>query len=99
MRSKHQLIMLVAGLVVALAFTSVGVASAATNTWQAAYWANPDLAGTPSLYRAESEISHEWGLASPAVGFQADNFSARWVRYVNLSAKTYRFFLTSDDGA
>ncbi len=67
--------------------------------WQAAYWNNTDLAGTPVLWRAEANLDYDWGLGSPAPEVSADYFSARWTRYIDVpSPATYRFTATSDDG-
>ncbi len=68
-------------------------------TWRAAYWNTMDLAGTPVLERAETNIWYEWGTASPAAGVvNADMFSARWTRYIDVTPGTYQFTFTSDDG-
>lgn len=67
--------------------------------WQAAYWNNADLAGSPVLWRAEANIDHNWGTGSPAPEINADHFSARWTRYIDVtSTTTFRFTATSDDG-
>ena len=50
--------------------------------WQAFYWNNTDLAGTPILQRSEPSLSHEWGRGSPDIRVKADHFSARWARYI-----------------
>ncbi len=82
-----------------LALTPAGAASAQTAMiWQAAYWNNPTFSGAPSIYQAEIAIDHNWGTAAPAAKFPADNFSVKWVRYVDLAAGTYRFTALSDDG-
>jgi hypothetical protein len=66
--------------------------------WQASYWNNMALSGAPALQRAEPNLDHNWGLGSPGPGVQADRFSARWNRYLDLAPGTYRFTATSDDG-
>lgn len=67
--------------------------------WQATYWNNTDLAGTPVLWRAEANLDYDWGLGSPAPEVSADYFSARWTRYIYVPSPTpYRFTATSDDG-
>ncbi len=66
--------------------------------WQATYWNNPTLSGTPVMTRAEPTLDHNWGLGSPDPGIVSDRFSARWSRYLDLAAGTYRFSATSDDG-
>ena len=67
-------------------------------TWQAFYWNNKTLSGAPVLVRNESDINYDWGSGSPAPSINADNFSARWTRYLNVTPGTYRFTVTSDDG-
>lgn len=69
-----------------------------TGEWRAQYYNNTSLSGTPALVRNEQTISYSWG-AAPAPQVNADNFSVRWVRNVDLPAGNYRFFLTVDDGA
>ncbi len=67
--------------------------------WVAAYWNNTSLSGTAVLQRSETNIDYDWGAGSPDATVPADNFSARWTRYVEtLTAGTYRFTATSDDG-
>jgi hypothetical protein len=66
--------------------------------WQAAYWNNTSLSGSPVLERSESTLDYSWGTGSPGPGVYADRFSARWTRYLELAAGTYRFTATSDDG-
>jgi hypothetical protein len=67
-------------------------------TWQATYWNNTSLSGSPALQRSETNIDHEWGANAPAAGVNADYFSARWTRYIDVTPGTYRFTVTSDDG-
>lgn len=66
--------------------------------WQAQYWNNPTLSGQPSLVRTDNDINFEWGFGAPAPGINADNFSVRWTRYIDVTPGTYRFSATSDDG-
>ncbi len=68
-------------------------------TWQAAYWNNMTLSGTPVLQRSEANINYEWWNGSPAPGtVNADYFSVRWTRYIDVTPGTYIFTVTSDDG-
>jgi hypothetical protein len=67
-------------------------------TWQASYWNNTGLSGTAALTRADTNIDFDWGSGSPASQIVADNFSARWTRYVDVTPGTYVFTVTSDDG-
>src|SRR5690606_26665522 len=66
--------------------------------WQAAYWDNINLSGTPILEREESTLEHNWDTAAPDARVPADHFSARWLRHIDLTAEVYRFTATSDDG-
>lgn len=67
--------------------------------WQASYWNNNSLFGSPVLTRSESAVNYDWGFGSPAPGIvTSDNFSARWTRSVYFNAGTYRFTTQSDDG-
>ncbi|MCB0063059.1 MAG: hypothetical protein KDE19_13130, partial [Caldilineaceae bacterium] len=67
-------------------------------TWRAEYFNNTSLSGTPAFVRDESAINYSW-VASPAPGVNADNFSVRWSRNLNLPAGNYRFTMVTDDGA
>ncbi|MDX1613198.1 MAG: PA14 domain-containing protein [Candidatus Promineifilaceae bacterium] len=100
---KHLLTLLVVLLFV-LAVTATAQAQGVSpqhsaSTWQAAYWNNMTLSGTPAVQRSEAQLDFNWGGGSPAPGvIGADQFSARWTRYLDLAAGTYRFSATSDDG-
>ncbi len=68
-------------------------------TWEATYWNSSDLSGAVVLQRTEANIDYNWGDGSPLVGtVNADNFSARWTRYIDVTPGTYSFTITSDDG-
>jgi hypothetical protein len=66
--------------------------------WQAAYWNNMTLSGEPAATGADEALNHDWGSGAPHDGVNPDRFSVRWTRYIDLSAGTYRFTATSDDG-
>ena len=67
--------------------------------WQALYWNNTTLTGSPALAQQESVIDYNWGAGSPASPtINADNFSARWSTLISLAAGSYRFDVVSDDG-
>ena len=66
--------------------------------WQATYWNNTSLSGASVLQRQETNLAHDWGAGSPANEVNADRFSARWTRYIDVTPGTYRFTVTSDDG-
>jgi hypothetical protein len=67
-------------------------------SWYAAYWNNTTLTGAPALERQETNLDHRWGSGSPDPKVRADGFSARWTRYLDLAAGSYRFTTVSDDG-
>ena len=45
-------------------FSAVRDAAAASSTWDATYWNNKTLTGTPVLQRQENEINYDWGDGS-----------------------------------
>jgi hypothetical protein len=91
-------------LILALILTGAALAQGPTPpqgsypTWQAFYYNNKTLSGSPVLVRNESDINYDWGSRSPDPSINADNFSVRWTRYLNVTPGTYRFTATSDDG-
>ncbi|MCI0478654.1 MAG: PA14 domain-containing protein [Anaerolineales bacterium] len=71
-----------------------------TTAWTGYYFTNPNLQGNPALVRDDANIDFVWGNASPAPGIPADNFSARWTRWVYLDVPgNWTFVVTMDDGA
>lgn len=66
--------------------------------WQATYWNNPTLSGPPALQRTDTRLDFDWGHGSPDPVINADRFSARWTRYIDVSPGNYRFSVTTDDG-
>ncbi|NIN69179.1 MAG: hypothetical protein GTO63_31735 [Anaerolineae bacterium] len=96
-------IALSAALIVLLALTGATFAQGpspqhSAPTWEASYWNNNGLSGPPVLQRSEANLDYNWGSGSPDPVIHADGFSARWTRYLDLAAGTYRFTATSDDG-
>jgi hypothetical protein len=75
-----------------------GPVAAADATWRGEYFANPDLAGDPTMVRADGDIAFDWALGTPGPGIPVDAFSVRWTRAVYLPAGTWRFNVTVDDG-
>jgi nitrate reductase NapE component len=68
--------------------------------WQGTYYPTRDLSGLPRLQRDDTAIDFNWGASAPVSYMPADNFSVRWLRRLNLDRTgTYRFRVTSDDGA
>lgn len=74
------------------------VTHAANTSWDASYWNNKTLSGTPVLQRQENELNHDWGDGAPDPIIDKDQFSARWIRTINLPPGSYRFTATMDDG-
>ncbi len=78
--------------------------SAEEGGWQATYWNNQDLSGTPVLQQFEADANHnpalirEWGQEQPWPQVEDDHFSARFERTVLLQPGRYRFVATADDG-
>jgi hypothetical protein len=67
--------------------------------WRGEYYNNMSLSGSPSMVRDDAEINFNWGEGSPASGqINADVFSVRWTRNIDLAAGTYQFAMTVDDG-
>lgn len=67
--------------------------------FEAEYYANPTLSGSPAVSRDEPEVDFDWGpAASPDPSIPADHFSARWSRVADYQAGGYRFTVTGDDG-
>lgn len=66
--------------------------------WQAEYFDNRYLHGTPALTRADASIDFDWGFGSPAANIPVNEFSARWTRTVDFQPGVYRFTMTGDDG-
>lgn len=66
--------------------------------WQAEYYNDVYLGGSPVLTRSDADINFDWGFSSPGTGVAADNFSARWTRTVYFNAGNYDFYAMTDDG-
>jgi hypothetical protein len=92
------------GLVMVLTMTGTALAQGPITpkhtdpNWQASYWNNTTLSGSPVLQRSETNLDHDWGGGSPAPGVNTDQFSARWMRYIDVTPGNYRFTVTADDG-
>ncbi len=82
-----------------LAFVPANPLLAADASWQATYWNNKTLSGTPVLQRSEADLNKDWGDGTPDPLIDKDQFSARWTRSINFpTSSTYRFTATTDDG-
>jgi hypothetical protein len=67
--------------------------------WRGEYFNNRIVAGVPALVRDDTAIDFDWGIDSPAIqAINAEAFSVRWTRTLDLPAGVYRFTTTTDDG-
>lgn len=83
----------------AVASLSIAPATPVISNWRGEYFNNMTLSGSAALVRDDASINFNWGTGSPAPGtINADGFSVRWTRTVNLPAGMYRFYMTVDDG-
>lgn len=101
---KRRLLVLPIALLLALSLLlAAGTPGASAQTssalWFVSYWNNANQEGDPAKTGSEGTIDHEWGTGVPATGISADRWSARWTSYVTFDPGTYRFTVTSDDGA
>ena len=82
-----------------VATTAVVPAPPIITNWQAEYFNNTALTGSPAIVRNDAAIDFIWGSSSPLPNVvDADHFSVRWSQSVNLSAGTYTFTAFTDDG-
>ena len=70
----------------------------APGQFEAHYFSNTTLSGTPTFTRCESAINNDWGTGGPGNGVPTNNFSARWIGTHSFNAGEYTFTATSDDG-
>jgi len=82
------------------ALAPLGVAQANAGTqWNAQYFNNTSLSGSPVLTRVDDAISFNWADGSPGAGVNADHFSARWTKTVSFpTAGRWTFRVGADDG-
>jgi uncharacterized repeat protein (TIGR01451 family) len=69
-----------------------------TGSFQAQYFNNQTLTGSPVLSRCESGIDYAWGTGSPDPTVTPDHFSARWTGTFTFAAGTYKFTASTSDG-
>ncbi len=68
--------------------------------FNASYFNNKNLSGSPVLSRLDPVIEFDWGSnGSPDSSVNIDNFSARWVKTQSFNQGRYKFVTTTDDGA
>lgn len=74
-------------------------AACPSGQFQAEYFNNQDLSGSPVLVRCETApFSYDWGEGSPAPEVTADHFSVRWTGQFHFAWAPYTFTATADDG-
>ena len=83
--------------VVTATFSTIG-ATCATGQYQAEYYSNSGLSGTPTFSRCETAIAYNWGSGGPGNGVGSDNFSVRWTGRFDFAAGSYVFTARADDG-
>ncbi|MCB0104700.1 MAG: hypothetical protein KDE53_02300, partial [Caldilineaceae bacterium] len=66
--------------------------------WYGSYFNNRDVGGDPVLQRYDSTIDFDWGTGSPDSRVNADDFSVRWLRRMQLDGGVYRLSAKADDG-
>jgi PA14 domain len=80
-------------------YARIGEVVASDGGYDAEYYPNRNLQGTPVLTRPDDAIDFNWGEGTPGDGIPADNFSARWTKSVTVAeVGTYKFTVTGDDG-
>ncbi|MDJ0754461.1 MAG: PA14 domain-containing protein [Ardenticatenaceae bacterium] len=87
-------------LITLMAIIAMGIGAqqvAADSSWNAEYWDNKDLSGSPVVGWKEDAIDHDWGGGTPHSSITGQ-FSARWTRRAYFAPGTYRFNITTDDG-
>jgi uncharacterized protein YgiM (DUF1202 family) len=84
----------------ALSTDPAGVAEANAGTqWNASYFNNTSLSGSPVLTRIDDAINFNWAAGSPDAAVNADNFSVRWTKTVNFpQSGSWTFVVGADDG-
>ena len=70
----------------------------ALGPFQAEYYNNPTLSGSPVLVRQDPTIDFNWGWQAPAPEVARDNFSVSWTGKFSFPAGRTCFTTLSDDG-
>ena len=73
--------------------------SCSNGQYQADYFSNMTLSGSPALSRCEpAPIDNTWGSGSPDPSLPADGFSTRWTGSFDFAGGDTTFTATADDG-
>lgn len=97
-RGPALLALIVAGLLFSFTHSPPEARGEITTSWQAQYYANATLSGAPALTRTDAAIDFDWGQGSPGPGVPNELFSARWTGQITVTAGSYRFETSTDDG-
>lgn len=82
-----------------LSSAGAGAGTASLGPWNASYWNNTALTGTPAVTRVEPSVNYTWNGTAPAPGVATSGWSASWVTtYTAPSAGTYGFQLQAGQG-
>lgn len=69
------------------------------STWNAQYWNNANLSGSPVITRVDNALNFQWGAGAPDPALPADNFSARWTHNGSFAIPGWwRFTVRADGG-
>jgi hypothetical protein len=91
--------LLVAALmIIAVVFGgTTNVEAQSGNIWQAQFYNNSFLSGSPFATLTTYYVAYNWGDAPPVQGMPQSNWTARFTTSAYFNAGTYRFFVTADD--
>lgn len=67
-------------------------------SWEASYFTNRNLEGTPLFTQTESIPTHNWDTGAPITDMSPDNFSVRWKSRQFFDGTPHRFTVEADDG-
>ncbi|OGG16577.1 hypothetical protein A3D77_06225 [Candidatus Gottesmanbacteria bacterium RIFCSPHIGHO2_02_FULL_39_11] len=70
----------------------------AAPAFNAEYFNNINLTGSPATTRQDKKIDFNWGYNSPDPAISADDFSVRWTKIQQFAQGKYTFTMTVDDG-
>ncbi len=67
--------------------------------WKSEYFNDKSLASPRAICKDEANLDLNWGTTgSPGPELNADNFSARFTKTLNLTGGSYTFYIAGDDG-
>lgn len=101
---RYRLIILLLALGISIGFSLTthvnrSMAQSFGSNWTGQYYDNNSFSGSPDITRIDSAIDFDFGDDSPIEDFiGANNFSIRWTGTQIITAGTYQFTATADDG-